>query len=57
MPPAVIPAKAEIQKALKGLDSCSRRNDDLPGFGRNSKVSPYPLAIARTVLEAGKRYI
>ncbi len=38
-PHAVIPAKAGIQKALKKLDSCFRRNDDLPSFGRNSKVS------------------
>jgi len=38
-PRIVIPAKAGIQKILKGLDSCFRRNDDLPGFGRNSKFS------------------
>ncbi len=35
----VIPAEAGIQKVLKGLDSRFRRNDDLPNFGRNSKVS------------------
>ena len=40
-PRIVIPAKAGIQKALKRLDSCFRRNDDLPGFGRNSKVSSF----------------
>jgi len=37
----VIPAKAGIQKVLKGLDSCFRRNDDLPSFGRNSKLSTF----------------
>jgi hypothetical protein len=26
-------------KPLKELDSCFRRNDDLPGFGKNSKAS------------------
>jgi len=39
LPSFVIPAKAGIHKTLKGLDSCFRRNDDLLGFGRNSKVS------------------
>jgi len=35
----VIPAKAGIQKVLKGMDSCFRRNDDLPNFRSNSKLS------------------
>jgi hypothetical protein len=35
----VIPAKAGIQKILKELDSCFLRNDELPSFERNSKVS------------------
>ncbi len=29
----------ESMKPSKGLDSCFRRNDDLPGFGRSSRVS------------------
>jgi hypothetical protein len=35
----VIPAKAGIQKVLKGMDSYFRRNDDLPNFRSNSKLS------------------
>ncbi|MDP2839660.1 MAG: hypothetical protein Q8O11_06345, partial [Syntrophales bacterium] len=39
LPYVVTPAKAGVQKVLKRLDSCFRRNDKLPNFGRNSKVS------------------
>jgi hypothetical protein len=38
----------ESMKQLKGLDSCFRRNDNLPGFGRNSKLSIWmPIAADR----------
>jgi len=37
-PHFVIPAKAGIQKVLKRLDSCFRRNDDLPNFRSNSII-------------------
>jgi len=30
-----------LMKRLKKLDSWFHRNDDLPSFGRNSKISPY----------------
>jgi hypothetical protein len=40
LPYVVTPAKAGVQKVLKRLDTGFRRYDDLPNFGRNSKVSP-----------------
>jgi hypothetical protein len=33
----VIPAKAGIYEAIERVDSCFRRNDDLPGFERDSR--------------------
>jgi len=38
IPHFVIPVKAEIRKVFKRLDSCFRRNDDLPNF-RSTKLS------------------
>jgi len=35
----VTPAKAGVQKVVKRLDTGFRRYDDLPSFGRFSKVS------------------
>jgi hypothetical protein len=39
LPPVVTPAKAGVQKVLKRLDTGFRRYDDLPGFGKSSRVS------------------
>jgi hypothetical protein len=41
LPFFVTPAKAEVKKVLKRLDTGFRRYDDLPRFRRNSKVSIY----------------
>jgi len=48
-PHIVVPAKAGIQEVLKGLDSCFRRNDDLPVSGKiqrppQMKLFPEPAA-------------
>ena len=57
LPSFVIPAKAGIHKTLKGLDSCFRRNDDLLGFGRNSKVSKNNLHVLGLAQHSSAAYI